>query len=219
MIGRMTFCFGARMRRGSGVGSGAGLQALHGEHQHAEHQQGPGRSNYNDALFEGDQCVARLKNIAGTDWAFIAYKLGKGNAHTPVEGWAALQYLQQASGAATRPPAAPRPPRHLPPPPAAPPGAPVTPSGTAAKSRPEDVLRFKQPIPFGAFPVNGHSIDGDDRPEAFPVEGLDEALWQKSAPRATGETRKDVRTGEDLREATAIRAAGSASFRGASSSR
>jgi hypothetical protein len=57
----------------------------------------------------------------------------------------------------------------------------VTPSGAAATARPEDVLRFNQPIPFGAFPVNGHSIEEmiDQKPFFSPVEGLDEPLWKK----------------------------------------
>ena len=47
--------------------------------------------------------------------------------------------------------------------------------------RPEDVLHFDQPIPFGPFPVNGHSINDmiNTVPLFSPVEGLDENLWQK----------------------------------------
>ena len=110
---------------------------------------------YNDALFDGDvTCVTRLTNVRGVDWAFISYKLDNGNAHTPVEGWAALQYLQQTDPppkARRRPALLPRP---LPPTAAAPPStaaAPAlpplppgagSPGGAKVASRPEDVLRF-----------------------------------------------------------------------------
>ena len=183
MIGRMIFCLVLVCGAGAASAQEPACRLYTVNTSMLNISKDPGGQIYNDALFDGDQaCVARLKIIAGTDWAFIAYKLGKGNAHTPVEGWAALQYLQQASGAAAPPPAgatAAAPPAATPP--AAPPGAPVTPSGTAAKSRPEDVLRFNQPIPFGAFPVNGHSIEEmiDQTPFFSPVEGLDEPLWQK----------------------------------------
>jgi hypothetical protein len=155
---------------------------------------------YNDAMFDGEvACVTKLANVKGVDWAYITYKLDKGNTHTPVDGWASLQYLQQASraGAGAVPPAAPPPAAAAPPvapapppvaaapPPAAPPPAaaapPVTPSGTVATVRPEDVLRFDQPIPFGPFPVNGHSIQEmiDSVPMFPPIEGLDESIWKK----------------------------------------
>jgi hypothetical protein len=151
---------------------------------------------YNDAMFDGEvACVARLANIKGVDWAFITYKLDKGNSHTPVDGWAALQYLQRNSpnaGAApaARAPVAPPPTAAAPPAPAArppvaaaPPAAAPVPSPPAAVAtvRPEDILRFNQPIPFGAFPVNGHSIEEmiDSTPMFPPIEGLDESLWKK----------------------------------------
>jgi hypothetical protein len=151
---------------------------------------------YNDALFDGEvACVTKLTNVKGIDWAYITYKLDKGSTHTPVDGWAGLQYLQQASPAASAapPPAAAAPPPPAPPPvaavrPAAPPAPPpaaaappaATP-GAVATVRPEDVLRFSQPIPFGAFPVNGHSIQEmiDSTPMFPPIEGLDESLWKK----------------------------------------
>lgn len=51
----------------------------------------------------------------------------------------------------------------------------------AAPVRPGDVLHFDQPIPFGPFPVNGHSIKEmiDGVPLFAPIEGLDESLWKK----------------------------------------
>jgi hypothetical protein len=42
-------------------------------------------------------------------------------------------------------------------------------------------LRFDQPIPFGPFPVNGHSLQEmiDTMPLFSPIEGLEEPLWKK----------------------------------------
>ncbi len=152
---------------------------------------------YNDALFDGEvACVTKLANVKGIDWAFITYKLDKGNTHTPVDGWAGLQYLQRTSpsagaGAASHPAAAAPPPQAAPPPVAAvrptappappPPAAAAPPAAAVATARPEDVLRFNQPIPFGPFPVNGHSIQEmiDQTPMFAPIEGLEESLWKK----------------------------------------
>jgi hypothetical protein len=162
----------------------------------------PGGGIYNDALFDGDvACITRMANINGIDWGFIAYKL-EGATRTPVEGWSSLQYLQQmpsasgggapapgapAPGAASNagPPAAPTPSARTTPAPAPAPGVPqiaaAPPPGAAAAMRPEDILHFDQPIPFGAFPVNGHSIAEmiDQVPLFAPIEGLPEDLWKK----------------------------------------
>ena len=143
---------------------------------------------YNDALFDGDStCVTRLANVKGIDWAFISYKI-EGSNRTPVEGWAALQYLQQTGPGAAAAPAAP--PAAAPPPVASAPAVPAptaaaprpaAPAGATAAIRPEDVLRFDQPIPFGPFPVNGHSLQEmiDSVPLFSPIEGLEESLWKK----------------------------------------
>jgi hypothetical protein len=193
MIGRLVFCLALVCGAGMASAQEQACTMYTVNTSMLNISKDAGGQIYNDALFDGDKtCVTRLKNLGGTDWAFISYKLDKGNAHTPVEGWAALQYLQQTSGAAASappadaaaapPPAAAAPPAAAErPAAAAPPSAPVTPSGAAATARPEDVLRFNQPIPFGAFPVNGHSIEEmiDQKPFFSPVEGLDESLWKK----------------------------------------
>jgi hypothetical protein len=147
---------------------------------------------YNDALFDGDvTCVTRKENVNGADWGFIAYKLGSGDAHTPVEGWSAMKYLQATTVAGAGPSAAP-PAAAAPPPMAAAPAAPApapmapapnaaAPAAASAAIRPEDVLRFDQPIPFGPFPVNGHSLKEmiDTLPLFSPIEGLEEPLSKK----------------------------------------
>jgi len=149
---------------------------------------------YNDALFDGDTvCVTRLASINGVDWAFVSHKVEGANGRTPVEGWSALQYLQQTSAAnanvAAAPPAARAAPAPSAPGPAVPPspsapaaaGAAPAPGATAA-IRPEDILRFDQPIPFGPFPLNGHSLKEliDTLPLFSPIEGLEESLWKKN---------------------------------------
>jgi hypothetical protein len=147
---------------------------------------------YNDALFDGDTvCVTRRANVVGADWGFISYKLDGAN-RTPVEGWSAMQYLQDTSGnnagappaappVASAPPVAASPPAaNAPPVASAPPAAPPS-AGATAAIRPEDVLRFDQAIPFGPYPVNGHSLQEmiDNTPLFSPVEGLDDTLWKK----------------------------------------
>jgi hypothetical protein len=148
---------------------------------------------YNDALFDGDiVCVTRKANVNGADWGYISHKQERGDARTPVEGWSSLQYLQEIStadaqallggappaGAPAAPSAGATPAPVAPPVAAAPPAAPA---GAAVAIRPEDVLRFDQPIPFGPFPVNGHSIKEmiETIPLFPPIEGLEDALWQK----------------------------------------
>lgn len=173
--------------------------------------QEPAGDRYIDALYDGDvACVTRTATAKGAEWAFVAQKLDSPTEGTPVGGWAQLQQLQQISAAeanavladnaapsgesaavppnaATKPaPAAsPAVPATAPAAPSAPAAAasaqpPVRKNGTAAM-RPEDVLHFDQPIPFGPFPVNGHSIKEmiDNMPLFSPVEGLDENLWKK----------------------------------------
>jgi hypothetical protein len=143
-----------------------------------------GSDNYKDALFDGDTvCVAQQQNVNGVDWAYISSKLDAGNARTLVDGWAPLKYLQQAGpnqAAASPPPA--QPPAAAPAQPPAPPAAPVANAKIPGPPiRPEDVLRFDQPIPFGPFPVNGHSlaeITSTFTPLFPPIEDLPDELWK-----------------------------------------
>ena len=137
-----------------------------------------------DALFEGDvACVTKKTNIKGVEWGFVAQKVEPPDKITPVNGWSLLQRLQQITAdqaaallaAATSPAKAPAPKA----PSAATPVIPKAPA--SATSHPEDVLHYDQPIPFGPYPVNGHSIKEmtDSVPMFSPVEGLDEKLWKK----------------------------------------
>ena len=137
-----------------------------------------------DALFEGDvACVTKKTNIKGVDWGFVAQKVEPPNTITAVNGWSPLQRLQQITAdqaaallAEATPPAKTPAPKA---PPAATAAAPKAPA--IATKHPEDVLHFDQPIPFGPYPVNGHSIKDmmNSDPMFSPVEGLDENLWKK----------------------------------------
>jgi hypothetical protein len=147
-----------------------------------------GGTIYKDALFDGDVvCVAQQQNAGGKVWAYISNKIEQGDNRTLVDGWAPLEYLATASGsnAASPPPSAPTAPP-APPVAANPPAAASGPAPVARKTagppiRPGDMLRFDQPIPFGPYPINGHSLAEmiQSQPLFPPIEGLDESLWKK----------------------------------------
>jgi hypothetical protein len=196
MIGRIVFGLTLMLSAGAASAQDANCTLYKVDTSLLNISKDPGGNIFNDALFDGDvACVTRMANIAGIDWGFIAYKL-EGSTRTPVEGWSSLQYLRQMSaggggappaGAAsnTAAPAAPPPTARAPTPapaaPAAPQVAAAPPAGAATAIRPEDVLRFDQPIPFGAYPVNGHSIAEmiDSIPLFPPIEDLPDELWKK----------------------------------------
>ena len=45
-----------------------------------------------------------------------------------------------------------------------------------------DVVRFSEPITFGPYPVNGHSLEEliAGLPMFPPIEGLEERIWKKT---------------------------------------
>jgi hypothetical protein len=190
MIGRIVFCLALICSAGTAWAQNAACTFYKVNTSLLNISKEAGGDIYNDALFDGDTtCVTRKTNVNGVDWAFIEYKLGSGDAHTPVEGWSALKYLKEttvanAETSAAPPAAAPAP---MAPAPAAPapmapaPSAAAPPAAASTTIRPEDALRFDQPIPFGPFPVNGHSLKEmiDTTPLFSPIEGLDESLWKK----------------------------------------
>jgi len=128
-------------------------------------------SQFIDVIEDGDiACATREQRVDNRVWIYVAYKL-KGRERKTVEGWSVLRHLIELSAAESAalkggaaPPAAKAPP----------------PAGQAA-IRPEDVLRFEQPIPFGPVPVNGSTIKqlAEGTPLFPPIEGLDEAVWKK----------------------------------------
>jgi hypothetical protein len=130
--------------------------------------------NYIDVLGDGEiACVARRQTVDGSDWGYVPYKLEKPNKQTPVDGWSVLRYMAALSPAeAAAPPVA-----------AAAPSAPVAAAAAApaAAIRPEDILHFDHPIPFGPFPVNGHSIKEliESTPLFAPIEDLPDEVWKE----------------------------------------
>jgi hypothetical protein len=137
-----------------------------------------------DALFEGDvACVTKKTTVKGVEWGFVAQNVEPPEKITAVNGWSPLQRLQQITAAqAAALLAAGAPPEQAPAAKAPSAAGPAAPKAAAvATSHPEDVLHFDQPIPFGPFPVNGHSIKEmiNTEPMFSPVEGLDESLWKK----------------------------------------
>ena len=141
-----------------------------------------GGVTYKDALFDGDTvCVAQQQSVSGAAWGYIAQKVEANDSRTLVDGWAPMQYLRKigAGQAAALPPAPPAPPVQAAPPSQAAPAPTVAMPGPAI--RPEDMLRFDQPIPFGPYPLNGHSIAEmiESTPLFSPIEGVDESVWKK----------------------------------------
>jgi hypothetical protein len=190
MIGRIVFCLALICGAGSALAQDAACTFYKVNTSLLNISKEAGGDIYNDALFDGDTtCVTRKANVKGADWGFIEYKLGSGNAHTPVEGWSAMKYLQEVAnaGSSAAPPAAAAPapmapaPAPVAPAPMAPAPRAAAPAPATATIRPEDALRFDQPIPFGPFPVNGHSLEEmiDTMPLFSPIEGLEEPLWKK----------------------------------------
>lgn len=58
----------------------------------------------------------------------------------------------------------------------------TTQTASAAPARPpSDQLRFDEPVPFGAFPVRGRTLEelAGGEPLFPPIEGLPEELWKK----------------------------------------
>ena len=128
-----------------------------------------GDAAYIDVLDKADiVCLTRQQKVGDRDWGYIAYKLVKPDQRKPVEGWANMRLMQPLSAAEAA---------AVKGPPAAPAGRPAA----AAEPESDEVLQFSQPVPFGAYPVNGHSIEEliQGTPLFPPFDGLDEASWKK----------------------------------------
>jgi hypothetical protein len=133
---------------------------------------------YIDVLYDGEiACVTRQEKANGEDWGFISYKVEGPSGRNPVDGWSTLRTLKQLSAAEAAAIGAGKAPA-----PAATPSPSGGPSPGAAPVRPEDILRFNEPVPFGPFPVNGKTIKelAEGTPLFSPIEGLDEAIWKKT---------------------------------------
>ncbi len=160
---------------------------------------------YLDVLEKGDTaCVTEERKIDNVTWAFVRDKTGQDGNVAEVGGWANMLYLTPGSApAASETAAAPATPEEPPSPeaqsgPAKPaaepetvaePAAPEKPASTTASQTasaaptraPSDQLRFDEPVPFGAYPVQGRTLKelAGGEPLFPPIEGLPEELWKK----------------------------------------
>jgi len=127
-----------------------------------------------DALNKNDiVCVTRDQQVGERTWGFITYAIANQNQRS-IQGWAITRSLLAASPADVAAARAA---------PAAAAGAPAAPAAAAAGgAAPEYVVKFSEPIPFGAYPVNGHSLEELIKgvPLFPPIPGLPEALWKKT---------------------------------------
>jgi hypothetical protein len=144
-----------------------------------------------DVLEDGEvACITKQEKKGGRVWGFIAHKLKTPAGTTAVNGWSSLRYMKKVTLAEAKAAVAAKAPSA---------SAPVAPSGAAkpsapqvatasppaanppAPARPEDKLRFDQPVPFGPFPVNGTSLKelAQKIPLFPPIKGLPDELWKK----------------------------------------
>ena len=207
MIGRMVFCLALVCGAGAASAQEPACTLYKVNTSMLNVSKDAGGQIYNDALFDGDshlrhppeECRRRRLGVyllqAGQRQRAYAGR-GLGGAAIPATDIRCRCDRRRRRGA-PRAALPQRPRRHrrrarVRPPPRLP-GAPVTPSGAAATARPEDVLRFNQPIPFGAFPVNGHSIqEMIDQTPFFPRSRASTSrCGRRSAARATSGTRND----------------------------
>lgn len=134
---------------------------------------------YIDVLEKGDvACVTEQRKIADNNWAFIKAKTAPDGSTADVGGWANLRYLEPTGApgskrAADKQKA-----------PAEQPFKALPDKTDQAKSKPpaDDVFRYDQPVPFGAFPVRGRTLEelAVRMPLFSPIEGLDDALWKRN---------------------------------------
>lgn len=193
MIGRMILCLALACFAGTALAQEPNCTFYKVDTNTLPISKDAGGDRYIDALFDGDvACITQKTNIKGIEWGFVAGKFESPTKATPVNGWTPLQRLKPISAAeAAALLAAAAPPPQAPSSSAAPvAGAakPQTPAASAAPNpaataaaHPEDILHFDQPIPFGPYPINGHSLKEMTAgvPMFSPVEGLDENLWKK----------------------------------------
>jgi hypothetical protein len=163
---------------------------------------------YLDVLEKGDlACVTEQRKIEDTAWAFVRKKTTETGDVSDVGGWANMRYLTPASAPASeaapaRPTPAPEvriepvkprdgtttsaatsPGTAVSPPTAAIPAAPRRQqTASAAPVTGSDTLRFDEPLPFGAYPVRGRTLEAlaAGEPLFSPIEGLEEGLWKKT---------------------------------------
>ena len=118
-------------------------------------------------------CVSSNQPTGGQDWGLVVSKSQPDGAGTQkVEGWTSLRYLAKVEGSDSEPT------------PVADDAQPVTgpdDEGRQASTEPPETLSFTEPVPFGAFPVRGRSLEqlANSLPLFAPIDGLPETSWKK----------------------------------------
>jgi hypothetical protein len=116
-------------------------------------------------------CVAGDQEVGGRVWVFIPFQVQPRHERKPIQGWALRDSVAPASQeevAAIAESKESAPESH--------------PADAPGQSEQQDVVRYSQPIPFGGYPVQGHSLEElvHGVPIFSPVEGLPEEVWHKT---------------------------------------
>ena len=135
---------------------------------------------YVTALQEGDTvCVSDEPTVGPQRLGLVVHKIVDG-APVAVGGWASVIFMTPQDGDAASAPASPAPQAAAP---AAPKQQAAAPADTAKPAGPatQAILRFDQPVPYGAHQVRGKTLKElvEGKPMFAPIEGLPEELWQK----------------------------------------
>lgn len=135
-------------------------------------------------------CVSEIKNTSGQQWGNVVHKSDPGAATEPVNGWASMRFLTpvtlSGSGSASDQGAPAVGPDQGPsqgpenPPQPENPALPANPALLATGDTDEFMLTFTAPVPYGAFPVRGRSLQtlAQGLPLFAPFEGLPEDRWR-----------------------------------------
>jgi hypothetical protein len=141
----------------------------------------PGKpGGYIDVLERGDiACVTQRRKVGDAQWAFVKSKSAKSGGSSAVGGWARLEFLETAAapkaGVGTASSQTPGGAQPFSPPKATPP-----PSSDNAKAD-NEIFRFDEPVPFGAFPVRGRTLQelAERTPLFSPIDELPDEMWQR----------------------------------------
>jgi len=143
---------------------------------------------YVTALIQGDTvCVSDAPEVGSLRLGYVVHKTVDGGSPVAVGGWASLLFMTPQDSANTPPsgssadvsdskttePVTPQ---------AATPQAPApSEPATDVTAAMEGILKFTEPVPYGAHQVRGKSLKElvEGEPLFPPIEGLPENLWKK----------------------------------------
>jgi hypothetical protein len=118
-------------------------------------------------------CISNAPPVGPQKFVFVVHKTVAGGASVKVGGWASSIFMKPVDGRAAAKPATP----------AKRAAKPAKTAKTAKSAEPavSDVLRFDQPVPYGAHQVRGKTLKQliERKPMFPPLEGLPKNLWEK----------------------------------------